>query len=95
MHIDRCRFHVVITLVFFFRYNTSEAGLPDAVGVLEARNNVVGDGEGEFEAVTVALLEGEEAALGVVREGNWQHKIRPTLALNGEAQYLHFRFFAL
>lgn len=75
---------------------TSDAGFPDTVSVLEARNNVVGDGEGEFKAVSVSLLEGEDTAFGVIiSEWKWKHKIWPTLALDSEAQYLHFWFFVL
>lgn len=44
---------------------TSDTGLPDNVGVLEARDDVVGDGEGKFEAVLASFLKGEEAFFGI------------------------------
>ena len=77
------------------RSTTSDAGLPDGVGVAEAGDDVVGDGEGELEPVGAAFLEREPrllaAALGLRRQRQRQHHVRPPGRQDGQARDLHVR----
>ena len=72
---------------------TPDAGLPDSVGVAEAGDDVAGDGEGELEPVCAALLEREPGllALGLRRQRQRQHHVRPAGGQDGQARDLHVR----
>jgi hypothetical protein len=58
-------------------FYTSHSGLPHNVGVFEARDDVVGDSEGKFDAVPASFLEAEETAFRIVSKWNWQNQIWP------------------
>lgn len=58
--------------------HTSYSSLPDCVSILEARNNIVRDVEGEAEAVGAAILEGKCVSLLIRLKWDWQDQIRPT-----------------
>lgn len=51
--------------------HTSYSSLPDGVGVFEAWHDVVGDSEGETEAIEAAILECKCIALIVCLEWDW------------------------
>jgi len=70
---------------------TFEAGLPDGVGVAEAGDDVVADGEGELEPVGRAFLEGEPHALGVGLHRQRQEDVGATGGQDRQAHYLHVR----
>jgi len=50
---------------------TSYSCLPDGVCISETRHNVVGDSEGETEAIEAAILECKCIALIVCLEWDW------------------------
>lgn len=77
-------------MFFVFGY-TFDAGLPDGIGVAEAGDDVVADGEGELELVEGALLEGEPDALGVGLHRQRQEDVRPAGREDGQAHDLHVR----
>jgi hypothetical protein len=70
---------------------TFEPRLPDGVGVAEAGDDVVADGEGELEPVRGAFLEGEPHALAVGLHRQRQHHVGPPGRQDGQAHYLHVR----
>ena len=74
---------------------TFYSGLPDGVRVLETGHDVVGDGEGEAEAVGGAVLEREGVALVIRHERNRQNQVRPPWCQDGEVEYGHLRFDGL
>lgn len=59
---------------------TSDTSFPDNIGVSEARDDVVGDSEGESQAVFASFLECEEALLWRDSEWNWQNQVWPSWA---------------
>lgn len=59
---------------------TSNTSFPDHIGVFEARNNVVGDSEGEFQAVFASFLQCEETLLRTSSKWNWQDQVWPSRA---------------
>jgi hypothetical protein len=72
-------------------YSTSDAGLPDRVGVAEAGDDVVADGEGELEPVRGSFLEREPDALGVGLHRKRQEDVGPAGRQDGQAHDLHVR----
>lgn len=62
---------------------TFDAGLPDAVGVAEAGDDVVADGEGELELVQGAFLEGEPHPLAVGLHRQRQEDVGPPRGYDG------------
>lgn len=50
---------------------TSNPSFPNNIGVFEAGNNVVGDSEGEFQAVLTSFLENEDTLLRIRSKWNW------------------------
>ena len=68
---------------------TSYSSLPDGVGVLEPRHNVVGDDEQEAEAVGAVVLEREGVALLVGDEWDGQDQVRPIWRQDCQVQHLH------
>jgi hypothetical protein len=74
------------------RLCTFDAGLPDGVGVPKARDNVVGDGEGEHEPVDTAFLERKPwllAGPGLHKQS--QDDVWAPGRQDGEARDLHVR----
>lgn len=71
------------------RGGTFHSRLPHGVGVSEARDDVVGDGESELEAVAAAVLEGEGEALGVRDEGDGEDDVGAVGGEDGEVLDLH------
>ena len=80
---------------FGFRFSVSpltfDAGLPDGVGVAEAGDDVVADGEGELEPVGRAFLEGEPHALGVGLHRQREEDVGAAGGQDRQAHYLHVR----
>ena len=72
-----------------FTFNSS---LPYSVCVSESRNNVVGDIEGELEAISATIFEGECVALRIRNKWNRYNHVRAIRSDDCKACNLYFRF---
>ena len=88
---------ILVIMHYACEVQTFYSSFPDSVGVLQAWHDVVGDDEGETEAVGAAILESKCIALLVRLEWDRKDQIRSARWQDCQVQHLNlwFRGFCL